>query len=425
MPIAFNITAIDDEYSSTLDSPSQNAMGLPVTSTSAKGDSIFIEMTDLGVRYRGKFKDSVIDGQFTQGMLSQQLVLRKGKVFSKPKPQEPKPPFPYTGREVMIPNTADNIVLAGTLTLPQGEGPFPGVVLITGSGPQNRNEELLGHKPFLVIADYLTRNGIAVLRMDDRGVGGSTGVFATATTENFVTDIEAAFRYMQTVPEVMARKVGLMGHSEGGMIAPMVAAKNPDVAFVVSLAGLGIPGDRLLLEQQQLLGKAEGMSEKDLKEIHDINEKIFAIVKSSDNPEDARKELTKKLRKELAKEPDSKNPGGKSDEEVLQALLSEVVNPWMYYFIRFDPAPYWKATKCPVLAVNGSLDLQVPPEEDLEAIEKAVKSGGNNNVTVKEYPALNHLFQHCKTGATGEYARIAETFSPEVMSDVKTWILAN
>jgi len=339
------------------------------------------------------------------------------------RPQEPTKPYPYYSEEVTFQNKKTNTSLSGTLTLPKKEGVFPVVILITGSGPQNRNEEILGHKPFLVISDYLTKKGIAVLRYDDRGTGESTGDFATATSADFATDVESAITYLKTRKEINKNKIGLVGHSEGGLIAPIVASKTNEVSFIVLLAGTGIPGNELLLLQQELIARDKGESEEDIKKSIQTNAKVFEmIVKSNDNSK-LKSDLTTLMNETLKKETNSKIPNGMSKKDFVLAQVNQITSPWMQYFLKFNPATTLEKVTCPVLAINGEKDLQVPPKENLVAIEKALKKGGNKNVTIIEFPNMNHLFQECKTGSLTEYATIEQTFSPIALAEISNWIL--
>jgi pimeloyl-ACP methyl ester carboxylesterase len=337
------------------------------------------------------------------------------------RPQEPVKPYPYHEEEVSFENAEAGITLAGTLTLPKKDGSFPAVVLISGSGAQNRDEELMGHKPFLVIADYLTRNGIAVLRFDDRGTAASTGDFKTATSVDFSKDVEAAVRYLQTRKEINRKKIGLIGHSEGGIIAPMLASRSKDVAFIVLLAGTGVQGDRLLLSQQEAIYTASGMNEAEWETVKAINEKAFAMVIRSTDTVQLKTDLTEYL-KQVLKDHPSQKPQGVSEEQFIQLSVTQITHPWMIHFIKYHPAPALEKTKCPVLALNGKKDLQVPAKENLEAIQTALTKGGNKQVTTKEIPGLNHLFQECTTGLPAEYATIEQTFSPVALEDILQWI---
>lgn len=422
--VVFNITKTETGYTSTMDSPDQGAKGIPVTSTTFENSILNLKVSNAGIEYKGEFKADSITGTFTQRGQSFAMNLKRDN-NEKPaliRPQEPVKPYPYYSEEVTFRNEKANLLLAGTLTLPAKEGIFPVVVLISGSGPQNRDEELLGHKPFLVLSDYLTRNGIAVLRYDDRGVAKSEGDFKTATSLDFASDAEAAVSYLKTRKEIDKKKIGLIGHSEGGIIAPMVASKSKDISFIVLMAGTGIPGNQILLLQQELIGKASGASGSDLDKSHEINSAIFDIVIKSNNTDTLRNELTGFLMQKLKESADSQKPEGISDSDFVKSQVDQISTPWMQYFIKYDPAPTLKKVKCRVLALNGEKDLQVPANENLPAIESALLKSGNKNVTTKEFPNLNHLFQECKTGLPAEYAQIEQTISPVVLVEIVKWI---
>lgn len=421
--IVFNVSESDKGYAATMDSPDQGAKGIPVTNTTFDNPKIKFEVANAGIVYNGELKQNEIVGVFKQGGQEFPINLSRNVIEKEvlKRPQEPATPYPYYTEDVTFQNAKANIVLSGTLTLPSKEGDFPLVILISGSGPQNRNEELLGHKPFLVIADYLTKNGIGVLRYDDRGVGESKGDFKTATSADFATDVESAITYLKTRKEVNKKKIGLIGHSEGGLIAPMVASKSKDVSFIVLLAGPGIPGDKLLLLQQKLISKASGISDEDLRINELTSDSAFTIVKRSKTTEQLHTDLTNFIKQILKENPDSK-PTGMSDDDYIKSQVNRISNPWMQYFIKYDPAPMLEKVKCPVLAINGEKDLQVPPKENLEAINKALVKGGNKNVTTKVLPNLNHLFQECKTGSPDEYAIIEQTFSPTALTEIVSWI---
>lgn len=296
------------------------------------------------------------------------------------------------------------------------------MVLISGSGPQNRDEEIFGHKPFLVLADYLTRKGIAVLRYDDRGIAASEGDFEEATTADFATDAGAAVYYLQSRPEINKRKIGLIGHSEGGAIAPMVAADNASVGFIVLLAGPGIPGDQLLLIQQELIGKASGVSDSLLNQSAALNEKLFTLVKNTEDESTLQSKLIGFMgASDLT---DRGIPPGQSKEAFIQKQVDMLASPWMRYFLKYDPAVNLRKVSCPVLALNGEKDLQVPPRVNLTAIKKYLAEAGNNRVTVYELKGLNHLFQECTTGSPSEYASIQQTFSPEALGTISDWVLS-
>lgn len=423
--LVFTITKTDTGISATMDSPDQGAKGIPTTTTTFENSILRITIANAKIEYEGTLgNDNIIVGTFKQGGQSFPMNLSK-EVIEKEKlvrPQEPIKPYSYYAEDITFENKKAGIRLAGTLTLPQKEGVFPVVILISGSGPQNRDEELLGHKPFLVLADYLTKNGIAVLRYDDRGIASSKGDFKTATTADFATDVEASIAYLKTRKEINKKKIGLIGHSEGGIIAPMVANKSADVAFIVLLAGTGIQGDKLLLLQQKLIAKVSGVSDEDLLKSELTNRKVFDIVNQSNSLEQLKTDLTNYLKQTLKEDPKAEKPEGMSDDDLVKLQVNQIANPWMHYFIKYDPASTLEKVKCPVLALNGEKDLQVPPKENLEAIKKALAKGGNKKVTTKELPNLNHLFQECKTGSPNEYATIEQTFSPTALTEILKWI---
>ena len=424
--VIFNITlAGKDSLAVTLDSPDQGAKNIKIGPVTLSGKDINIKAPMLLGEYKGTLtNDTLISGSWSQAGKTTPLELVKQKTaFLLNRPQEPKPPFTYTSEDVAFKNEKANIELAGTITIPNGKGPFPAVVLITGSGSQNRNEELLGHKPFLVIADYLSRNGIAVLRYDDRGVGKSKGTPLNATSADFATDAEAAFFYLSSRKEIDPRSIGFAGHSEGGLIAPIVASGNSGIAFIISLAGPGVTGEKIIHTQNMDISTISGIDPKEVKESVSINKKLFAVLKKETDNEAAQAKINALYKKILTKKK-------KSPEDIdaavkqLNASLNPVSYNWFRYFLFSDPALYWKKVRCPVLALNGEKDLQVAAAVNLPAIEKAVKSGGNLSVKTMSFPDLNHLFQHCKTGLPAEYGEIEETFSPEVLKIITDWILA-
>jgi uncharacterized protein len=424
--IIFNLSlAGKDSLIATLDSPDQGAKNIKLGKVTLTGETIKISAPALMGEYNGTVKsDSTIVGTWTQTGNSMPVNLKKLKeAFSVIRPQEPKPPFTYTSQEVTFTNDKFKINLAGTLTIPAGKGPFKAVILITGSGAQNRNEELMGHKPFLVIADYLSRNGIAVLRYDDRGVGGSQGNYSEATSADLATDAEAAFDFLKTNPKINNKEIGLIGHSEGGLIAPIIASSNDEIGFIVSLAGPGVTGQQIIIRQQQDIGKLSGEKESSIREATEINKKLYAVLRKEKDNNKAEVKILAIYREILEKK---KTPKGNIDKDVSQLKQRFGANSytWFRYFITTDPSDYWKKVECPVLALNGEKDLQVAANENLPAIEKALKSGGNKSSRTIKLPGLNHLFQHCSTGLPSEYSKIEETFSPEALKIISDWILA-
>lgn len=423
--IVFHIVSTGEGYTSTMDSPDQGAKGIAVDATTLENGQLTLKMNAMKAEYKGVFNEAeqTIKGTFEQMGMSLPLELQREAIekTGMARPQEPKQPFPYYSEDVTFTNKAAKIDLAGTLTLPDNKGRYPVVVLISGSGPQNRDEELLGHKPFLVLADYLTRNGIGVLRFDDRGTYDSGGSFATATSADFATDVEAALAYLKTRKDVDKKHLGLMGHSEGGMIAPMVAARSNDVAFVVLLAGPGIPGDSILLLQQELIGRAMGSSEEELAASRMINRSIYRMIRETADVPAMEKQVKEYLLNELKALPDSLK-GGMTDEQLADQQVQSITTPWFRYFLSYDPVPALEKVHCPVLAMNGSKDLQVPSKENLSAIEASLRKGGNDHITLRELEGLNHLFQQCETGSPDEYAAIDQTFSPDALAVIGGWV---
>ncbi len=420
--LVFHVNQGEDGFTATMDSPDQGANGIPVAQTTFEPPAVSFEIPNIGMEYRGTLGDSTIEGTFRQRGFEIPLALSREAIdLEAPnRPQEPVEPFPYRTEEVTFNNPVANIALAGTLTLPERGDTFPAVILISGSGPQNRNEELLGHKPFLVLADYLTRQGIAVLRFDDRGTAQSEGDFAGATSADFATDVASAVAFLQTRREIDHKQIGLIGHSEGGLIAPMVAAESRDVAFIVLLAGPGISGADILMQQTELIARANGMDEAELQTELDMLRAFLDIASNGSDLEGTKAALKTRLEQDFTDHPD-RVPEGKTREELIDDNL-KMLTPWMLYFLKYDPVPALEKVTCPVLALNGAKDLQVPARANLEAIAEALARGGNKKGTTVELPNLNHLFQQCQTGSPFEYATIEETFSPGALEVVGEWI---
>ncbi len=419
--LVFKISNTINGLSSLMDSPDQEVKGLPTTTTSFENSILKITISNPKIEYEGTLgKDNIIVGTLRQSGQSFPMNLSKDAIKKENllRPQEPKEPYSYYSEDITFENKIAGINLAGTLTLPKKEGVFPVVILISGSGPQNRNEELLGHKPFLVLSDYLTKNGIGVLRYDDRGTALTQGNFSTATSADFATDVQSAITYLKTRKEINKKRIGLVGHSEGGLIAPIVASKSKDISFIVLLAGTGIQGDNLLLLQQELIARANGVSETDIKKSIQTNAKLFKMVINSIDSQKLKTDLTNSINETLKNDTTAKFPKEMTKEEFVSIQVNQITRPWMKYFIKFNPATTLEKVKCPVLAVNGAKDLQVPPKENLSAIKNALLKGGNRNVITKEFPNLNHLFQKCKTGSPTEYSAIEQTFSPTVLEEI-------
>lgn len=430
--IVFHIEGNEKGYSSKMDSPDQGAFGLGTSSTTYDNDKLTIKAPAMGITFVGNPKSAnSIEGTFKQGGMDLPLKLKKleeGEEIEKPgpRPQDPKD-FPYEQEEVSYTVPQGGHSMAGTLSYPSDKKFDQVVVLISGSGPQNRNEELgpMNHRPFLVLSDHLTRKGIAVLRYDDRGVAESKGDFASATSKDFANDAAAAVAYLKSRADMKEKKIGLMGHSEGGMIAPIVASENKEIDFIALLAGPGTEIPELLTQQAYLIGKANGMPEKSLKKNQEGSLKIYKLM--NQYPELSKEELKAKLEGLLGEiyeglEKNEQEEIG-SKEAFFESQTKVILSPWFRFFMSFNPADYLSKVSCPVLAINGELDLQVPSKENLEAIEKALKKAGNKNYLIKEFPSLNHLFQTATTGSPDEYKEIEETFNPEALSFISDWVL--
>lgn len=430
--VVFKISkTAEGKFTATMDSPDQGAKDIPVSEVSFASGDVKIEVkVVLGV-FTGKMSDdNTITGEWKQGAAALPLVMKR--VDKEPeavrRPQEPQKPYPYNEEEVTFDNAKAGNKLAGTLTMPKTGGPFPAVILISGSGPQDRNEALLGHKPFLVWADYLTRQGLAVLRYDDRGFGKSTGDFKTATSVDFAADVLAGVAYLKTRQDINPKKIGLVGHSEGGLIAPMVAAQSSDVAFIVLMAGPGITGEEILYLQSALINRATGASDSAIAKDRELQARLYAIIKKEKEDTAAETKLRPIITQAIAALTDNEKKElgltSTNTDTLMQTQFKQILSPWFRYFLVYDPQPTLKKVKCAVLALNGEKDLQVPPKENLSAIEKALKAGGNKNFVVKEMPGLNHLFQTAATGAPTEYAKIEETIAPAALQAMGEWILA-
>lgn len=423
--MVLHINETENGYETTLDSPDQGANGIRVAKTEFVENNLRLELPNIMAVYTGTLKDGKFEGIFNQMGQELKLDFSKEKSEGPKRPQHPTEPFPYKSEEVTFQNKEQDVTLAGTLTLPEKGNAFAAAILITGSGPQNRDEEILEHKPFLVIADYLTRHGIAVLRYDDRGVGESTGEFSGATSADFATDVEAAFSYLKTRKEINSKRIGLIGHSEGGMIAPMVATKHKNVAFVVMLAGTGVDLGEVLLVQQEKIFEAIGYDEEFIKINKEVNTEAYQLIRDTKDANELESKLESYFTDAIRKYPNfnSQINQGVSNKEYIQMLVDTYTDPWMRYAISHDPAVDLKKVKCPVLALNGTKDLQVDAAQNLTAIKSALAKGKNKKVTIHELEGLNHLFQESETGLPTEYGLIEETFSPTALEIMKDWIL--
>lgn len=423
----------------TADSPDQSAYGLTCDTIFISEKGITIEMHDLRATYTGKLvNDSTMDGTFTQSGSLPLLLKKVDKPTERKRIQALKKPFPYYSYDVEYDNADKSAHFGATLTVPKPdsninyikEPEYPVAILITGSGQQDRDETLMGHKPFAVIADYLTRNGFAVLRVDDRGIGQTKADYINATSADFAKDVEAGIDYLKTRRDIDKNKIGLIGHSEGGMIAPMVASHRPDIRFIVLLAGPGIRIIDLMAEQNAALLKSAGVSEDAINKFLPVYKKTaMAIVKSTDSVSAKRSAL--KIMDKWMKKTDTKTKealgfsAAKSAKGYIDELYPVMSSPWFRYFLLFDPQPYLRQLTCNVLALNGSRDIQVIASSNLSGIEASLKKSKVKSYEVKEMPGLNHLFQHCTKCTVNEYGELEETFSPEVLQIMVDWLNKN
>lgn len=408
-------TGSDDTVTGVFDSVTEGVNDLPIAVTVAEA-AITIEIEAAQAVFEGTLEEDAFSGVWSQGGAEVPMVFeRQTEPVALDRPQEPQPPFPYEATDVVFDN--DGITLAGTLIVPEGSGPFPAAVLVSGSGSQDRDESLLGHKPFLVLADSLARQGVATLRYDDRGVGESTGDPLGATTADLATDAKAAVDFLREQPDIAA--IGLIGHSEGGLIGPMVALDTANVEFVVLLAGPGLPGADVLLTQIEELMRAEGASDAIVDWRMDWNDEVIASAASDMESADVAAEIRDRLTEAAVDAP----PGVEAlvTDAGIEEIVDAFTNPWMRFFLAYDPAPALEELSVPVLAMIGSLDTQVSAAENIPALEDAL--AGNNDATIMTLPGLNHLFQNATTGALSEYAVIDETFDPDTMEAVADWIL--
>jgi pimeloyl-ACP methyl ester carboxylesterase len=427
----------------TCDSPDQSAFGIKCDTSYITDAGITIAMYQLEASFQGKLvNDSTLEGTFKQAA-SFPLTLKKTgfsrlATLFKPKPQEPKPPFPYSVYDVEYDNADKTVHFGATLTVPKPDSniryikapEYPAVILITGSGQQDRDETLLGHKPFAVIADHLSRNGIAVLRVDDRGMGKTKGDYKNATSADFAKDVEASIEFLKTQANINKNKIGLIGHSEGGMIAPIVAANRKDIAFMILLAAPGIPILDLMAEQNAAILLSSGIDEFTIEKYIPVYKAVVtAIIQALDSAE-AKKLASKKM----AVWADSTDPKvmsrlGLSDEnsrvKFVQDLVPVVFAPWFRYFIAFDPQPYLQKITGKVLALNGNKDIQVISKSNLAGIKAALKKSKSGSYEITELDGLNHLFQHCKRCTLTEYSELEETFAPEVLKIMVDWLNKN
>ncbi|HHC80281.1 MAG TPA: alpha/beta fold hydrolase [Flavobacteriia bacterium] len=421
----FNIENTENKYVTTIEIPTQRVSGLKPQKTSFKNGALFIDGANLGIKYEGSFnkKTQQFEGTFSEGLNALPLILKREKIKiekTAKRPQEPVKPYPYNEEEVVFENKEANVSLSGTLTLPRANGKFPVVILISGSGPQDRDETVANHKPFWILADYLTRLGIAVLRYDDRGFGKSTGSFSNATTKDFSTDVISAVNYLKSRTDIDLNNIGLIGHSEGGIIAPLAANQTNDVSFIVLLASTGILGSELSLIQSKTLRPFPVPNEDAYEQ---AIRKAIKIAASDKEISAIKSELTTHYNATIA--PILKPLVGNDAKvsEIIKGLIEMRTTPWIRYFYNYNPADEFEKLKIPVLSLNGSKDTQVSAKINQEGIRKALIKGKIKDYKIIEMENLNHLFQECKTGKMDEYELIEQTFSPKALKVISNWIL--
>ncbi|HLA95052.1 MAG TPA: alpha/beta hydrolase [Pyrinomonadaceae bacterium] len=413
-------------FMAKIDSLDQGATDLPVDTIVQESNLVRFAANNIGLDFEGTLneKGDEISGGFKRGASSLPVVFKRTlEVPKSTRPQDPAKPYPYNEEEITYENKKDSVKLAGTLTLPRVEGQHPAVILITGSGSQDRNSTVAGHRIFVVLADYLTRRGIAVLRVDDRGIGRSAPGPVNATSEDFAGDVLTGVEYLKSRKEINPKQIGLIGHSEGGMIAPLAASRSTDVAFIILLAGPGQTGDEIVYGQNE-----QGIRSNVTNPILAANalkfvRNLLAILKSVDSNEIANRRISEALQKQLSQMTESEKNAFAPIEAAVKAQIPMMMSPWYRYFLAYDPRLTLQQIKIPVLALNGENDTQVPAKENLDLVAAALRKGGNKDYMIRSFPKLNHLFQTSRTGLTDEYGEIEETFAPLVMEIISDWIL--
>lgn len=415
--IVFHFKQNDNIWSGTIDSPDQGAYGLKIDEVVVDGQKISTQSHQIQMTFSGELQQDTIKGTFKQGPLSLPLVLTpQTKELTKEKPQTPKEPYPYNVREMTVSSQGDSVVLSGTLTIPSIDKKHPAIILIAGSGPMNRDEEIFGHKPFAVLADYFTRQGFAVFRYDKRGIGKSTGNYKIATTCDFAEDVKSIVATLSELPNIDDKNIGLIGHSEGGIIAPMVANEMEAVKYIVLLAAPGLQGKVIVKKQNEELIQNTPIANNIKTKYLNVAYQFIDYLTNDNEPKDSKENIIAGLNSIIKQnQADELFP-----EDQRESLVGTMTTKWYMQFLKLNPATYLTNIKCPTLALNGDIDKQVDADTNLKAIERAMS--GNQLLTVKKYPQLNHLFQHAEKGTIDEYAKIKETFSEEVIKDILTWI---
>jgi pimeloyl-ACP methyl ester carboxylesterase len=420
-------------YKSSFDSPDQNAFGIPCSATSIKDDSVEMLIRIINGGYRGRWDGkNGISGYFFQNGMNFPADLTRGSdsVVVHRRPQTPKPPFPYNSEDLEYDDPGTGIHYSATLTYPKSGGPFPAAILITGSGQQDRDETISEHKPFAVIADYLTRRGYAILRVDDRGIGKSTGNLSGVTSRDFANDVEVSLKKLQSLKQIDHTKTGLIGHSEGGLIASIVAAENRNIDFIIMLAGPGLKGMDLLALQIEAIAESQGASPKVAEALKQQRTLVMqAGLSSPDSSVQMQRAWATFLNWKAATDTGIVNALGFGEEAAarsqLKLELQSMSGAWFRYFLETDPAVFISKLHCKVLALNGSRDIQVIPDQNLAAIDSALRKSSVKIYSTEKIPGLNHLFQHCKTCTIAEYGQIEESFAPEALKIMGDWLDKN
>ena len=405
------------QLTAAVDSLDQGIQGIPASHVTEQAGQVKFELPAFGAEYNGALNatKNEIAGHWSQnGNLETLDFRRSDKILELRRPQNPAKPYPYKEEEVSFAAGDGKLALAATLTLPQGAGPFPAALLVGGSGPNDRDETIAGHKPFLVLADFLTKRGIAVLRYDKRGIAKSTGNYADATMENFTQDAQAALGYLKSRKEVDVKRLGIIGHSEGGILGALVATRSNDLNWMVLLATPATTGERTLLRQSELIARAGGLAEEQITRSLEFDRKAYRAVREE---KDAAA-LERRLRTLV----EQSGLGAAMPPAALQAQIRMMSSPWFREFLDYDPAPALEKLKCPVLALSGDRDLQVDSTENVPLLRKAYESSGNKDFMVVEIEGVNHLFQKAQSGSPALYGAIEETIAPEILTAVGNWV---
>lgn len=422
--MTIHMDSLSGAYRVKIDSPDQLALDLPVEETTVRRDSLGVKLPKMMAEYNGQLKDNeTIKGTWTQMYQNYPLIFKRSLVplvFNRP--QMPVPPFPYEVDSITFPSANPKVRLSGTITRSTSNVLQPAAILISGSGAQDRDCSLASHKSFWVIADFLSRNGIAVLRFDDRGVGASEGNFAAATSFDFADDVSGAVDFLKKYPGITPEMIGLIGHSEGGMIAPIVASKRDDLAFVILIAGPASSGYDILIQQTRAIMQANGSKEKDIRKALETNSILYTIAKSNASFSEAKKQIEKTIHKKYWYLSKSKKKENHLDQQSINQISLQILSDWFRAFLVIEPKDYLVKLSLPVLAIYGEKDVQVIPDPNHPLMEKYLQEAGNKKAEVITFPELNHLMQHATTGAIGEYAVIEETFAPEVLQKMLFFI---